>query len=261
MHYYQFHIGDWSLHTSHLTLEEDAVYRRLLDFYYDSETPIPEDTKTISRRLRLGPHSDLVQGILEEFFVLEDDGWHNKRADIEIGKYQARADRARENGGKGGRPKKEAEETQKEPSDNPEETQRVNNANPEETGSKANHKPITNNRQPVTSNQEPITNITKAPSADVDYSVFGMSDDQIGELIRIRKVNKGGKITQRVANALSKEFHQACAKGYTFDQLLDEWETRGWKSFKAEWMASKNNGQRSDAVQRTIENLNSVELN
>ena len=105
-------------------------------------------------------------------------------------------------------------------------------------------------------------NKTKSiPAGAVDYSVFGMSDDQIGELIRIRKVNKGGKITQRVANTLSKEFHDACAKGYTFDQLLDEWETRGWKSFKAEWMASKNNGQRSDAVQRTIDNLNSVELN
>ena len=67
MHYYQFHIGDWALHTSHLTLEEEAVYRRILDFYYDTETPIPEDTSAVARRLRLGSHADLVPVILSEY--------------------------------------------------------------------------------------------------------------------------------------------------------------------------------------------------
>ena len=54
MHYYPFNIADFNLHTAHLTLEEEAVYRRLIDFYYDTEQPIPVETQPVIRRLRLG---------------------------------------------------------------------------------------------------------------------------------------------------------------------------------------------------------------
>ena len=64
MHYYQFNIGDFSLHTNHLTLEEEAVYRRLLDFYYDTELPIPIETQPVIRRLRLGCYESTVDVIL-----------------------------------------------------------------------------------------------------------------------------------------------------------------------------------------------------
>lgn len=106
MHYYQFNIGDFSLHTNHLTLEEEAVYRRLLDFYYDTELPIPIKTQPVIRRLRLGLYEPTVDVILHEFFAKESDGWHNYRADIEIADYHAKGKTARENGSKGGRPKK-----------------------------------------------------------------------------------------------------------------------------------------------------------
>lgn len=139
MNFYQFHIADFALHTSHLTLEEEAVYRRLLDYYYDTESPIPTETQQVIRRLRLGSYSDIVGSILEEFFVLEDDGWHNLRADMEILEYRKRQDRARKNGKKGGRPKKI--QGQK--------TQSVSVANPDETQTKTNHEPRTNNHEPI----------------------------------------------------------------------------------------------------------------
>lgn len=147
MNYYQFHISDWALHTSHLTLEEEAVYRRLLDFYYDTEAPIPKETQPVIRRLRLGSHAEIVGAILQEFFILEADGWHNNRADIEIAQYQANAARARANGKKGGRPK----------ANQGLETQPVISGNPEETTSKANHKPLTINQEPETKNQKNIS--------------------------------------------------------------------------------------------------------
>ena len=151
MHYYQFHISDWVLHTSHLTLEEEAVYRRLLDYYYDTERPIPIKTQSVIRRLRLGLHSDIVDLILNEFFVEENDGWHNLRADQEIADYHKKAEIARENGRKGGRPKKQSKEKQGvTENENPEETQPVFLANPEETGSKANQEPRTSNEEPET---------------------------------------------------------------------------------------------------------------
>lgn len=138
MHYYQFNISTWILHTSHLTLEEECVYRRLIDFYYDTEKPIPKETKAVIRRLRLVNYESIVDQILGEFFHLEPDGWHNNRADIEIADYQSKAEKARLNGKKGGRPKQNKAI----------ETESVILANPEETTSKANYELLTINDEP-----------------------------------------------------------------------------------------------------------------
>jgi len=150
MHYYQFHITDFAYHTSHLSLEEDAVYRRLLDFYYDSEAPIPKETQSVIRRLRLVNYEAIADRILQEFFVLTDDGWHNSRADKEIIAYHSKAEVARVNGKKGGRPKKNNDLGDSI-------TQSVILANPDITQTKANQEPRTINQEPRTINQEPRT--------------------------------------------------------------------------------------------------------
>ena len=150
MNYYSWHIADYALHTTHLTLEEDGVYRRVLDYYYDTEAPIPRKTQPVIRRLRLVSHVETFESILKEFFVLGDEGWRNLRADSVISDYNAKAEQARENGKKGGRPKKNKELQKKE---KPRKTQPVNLANPEETGSKANQEPITINQEPITSSK------------------------------------------------------------------------------------------------------------
>lgn len=162
MNYYQFHIADWALHTSHLSLEEEGVYRRLLDYYYDTESPIPKETQAVIRRLRLRGYEEIVELILEEFFILEDDGWHNRRADKEIEAYQQKAEQARANGRKGGRPKKNNGLE----SDNPEKTKPVNSGLQEKSSSKA-------NQEPRTKNQEPKDYSSEAVASDVD----GGADD------------------------------------------------------------------------------------
>ena len=79
-----------------------------------------------------------------------------------------------------------------------------------------------------------------APKVAIDFLPLRMTDEQVEEVKRIRRKNKGGAITQRVANALSVEFGLARAMGYTSDEILTEWELRGWKSLKAEWMTPKH---------------------
>jgi len=143
MHYFAFNIPTWALHTSHLSLEEEAVYFRLLNYYYDTELPLPKDISPVIRRMRLNDAEDIVKAILSEYFTLEDDGYHNHRADFEISEYRKKADRARENGKRGGRPKQNSGI----------ETQSVSVANPEETVSKANQELITNNKELRTKNQ------------------------------------------------------------------------------------------------------------
>ena len=137
MHYYKFNIADWHLATSHLTLEEEAIYFKLVNFYYDSEQPIPAETQTVIRRLRLGSYAETVGLVLSEFFVLQADGWHHERCDQEIAKYHKNAEKNKEVGKLGGRPRKNNElET------NPQKTQTVSKNNPQETLT-TNHYPLT----------------------------------------------------------------------------------------------------------------------
>lgn len=88
MHYYRFNIGDYQSHTKHLSPIEDICYRRLLDFYYLHEQPIPKDLVKISRLLLLQDYKKEIELILVEFFVKTKEGWINPRADEEIQQYQ-----------------------------------------------------------------------------------------------------------------------------------------------------------------------------
>ena len=146
MYYYKFNIADWHLATSHLSLEEEAVYFKLINFYYDSELPIPLETDSVIRRLRLGSVKELVGIVLKEFFVLQDDGWHHLRCDDEILKYQHKAEVNQRIGKLGGRPKK---------------TESVSVGLPEITLT-TNHKPITNNQ--YTSEFESFWKVYDKPS-------------------------------------------------------------------------------------------------
>ncbi len=96
MHYYQFNIGDYVSHTAHLTNDEDLTYRRLLDLYYQTEKSFDvTDLPKVARKVK--SNEETVMLILHEFFEfnIDDNSWHNKRADSEIKAYQSKADSAR----------------------------------------------------------------------------------------------------------------------------------------------------------------------
>jgi uncharacterized protein YdaU (DUF1376 family) len=90
MNYYPFHIGDYIAHTGHLSWEEDIAYRRMLDWYYLNEKPLPADAGKVARLVRMPKSLKAVEGVLDEFFTLMDDGWHNKRADQELASMLAK---------------------------------------------------------------------------------------------------------------------------------------------------------------------------
>jgi uncharacterized protein YdaU (DUF1376 family) len=86
LNYYPFHIGDYVSATRHLSWEEDAAFRRLLDTYYTTEKPIPADHRQACRLVMAQTESqrEAVQTVLAEFFELTELGWVNKRAEAEI---------------------------------------------------------------------------------------------------------------------------------------------------------------------------------
>lgn len=90
MNHYPHHIGDFNNATWHLTFVERALYRELLDLYYDKEHPLNADFEKLARRVKAntGEMREALQSVLDEFFTLWDDGWHNTRCDAEIAAYQ-----------------------------------------------------------------------------------------------------------------------------------------------------------------------------
>lgn len=115
MHYYQFNIGDYAKHTRHLTNEEDLAYRRMIDHCYLNETPLVDDVKKIARLINMRNCEDEVKNVLDDFFILRGGAWHNSRVEKDLGFYAEKAERARQNGKKGGRPPKGKPPEDKEP--------------------------------------------------------------------------------------------------------------------------------------------------
>jgi len=98
MHYYQFNIADYQTHTKHLTPIEDICFRRLLDWQYMHEKPISTDINSVCRLLILRDYLTDVEQVLNEFFILTDEGWVNSRAFDEIEQYRDKSKKASEAG-------------------------------------------------------------------------------------------------------------------------------------------------------------------
>ena len=214
MHYYNFNIGDYMKHTLHLTPEEDLAYRRLLDMYYDSESPIPNNIPLVSRRLRMD--AEIVESVLKEFFDLTDEGYRNYRADGEIADYHKYLAKQQANGKLGGRPKK----SQRKPTDNPSLTQ-------------AEPKKSLNNKQQTTNNNQINT-----PE--------GVSDSLFKDFLEVRKTKKA-KWTETALKGLQREASKA---NMTLEQVMQMCCERGWAGFKAEWakdvaVTNQNNTDKS----------------
>ncbi len=97
LNYYEHHLGDYAEATAHLSFVEDAAYARCIRKYYATETALPADLRAVQRLIgaRTDEERQAVETILKEFFVLEADGWHNKRCDLEISRYRDKQAKAR----------------------------------------------------------------------------------------------------------------------------------------------------------------------
>lgn len=173
MHYYKYDIAKFYLSAGHLNAEETGIYRMLIDYYLETESPIPEKAKIVIRRRGLKGLEPLVREILDEFFTLTEQGWVHDECEELISEYRSKADTARANGKKGGRPRKE-KETQENPAgfeNKPRETQVVISDNPAETGSKANYELRTTNYELGTTNQELETKKRDEMQNDMGFPV------------------------------------------------------------------------------------------
>lgn len=218
MNYYNFHIGDYISHTIHLSSEEDLAYRRLLDMYYDTELPIPNNIPLVSRKLRIS--AEVVKTVLDEFFELTDEGFKNFRAENEIAEYQRFIEKQKANGSKGGRPKK---------------SHRKPTANPTQSQKKPNQEPITINHKPI----------KETAIADCPINV----QEQVWEdFLALRKAKKA----PMTVTALAGIKREADKANWDLNKAISECVSRGWIGFKAEWVGAKQTyAQQAQDIART----------
>ena len=135
MHYYKFNIGDFDKSTRHLSIIERGLFRDILDLYVKDEKPITDNLKKLERLLcvKSKAEKEALQNILDDFFVLTDDGYYSEYCQSILNDTTDRVEASRENGKKGGRPSKQnqsetkangnQDESQPKPSENLEKTQ------------------------------------------------------------------------------------------------------------------------------------------
>lgn len=202
MYYYQFHIGDYRAATAHLTNEEDLAYRRLLDMYYDTEKPIPNDMTWLERRIRV--HASVIRDVLNDMFQTTDDGYRHARADAEIAKFNEFCE-----AGKRGAAKRWGIGADSPP-----------NATLMQT---RNHKPETINQKP----KKEKTAVALPPEA-VSESVWL-------DFVALRKAKKA-VLTNTAINGIQREAKKA---GISLEQALQMCCERGWIGFRADWVAGQ----------------------
>jgi uncharacterized protein YdaU (DUF1376 family) len=215
MNYYPFHLGDYATHTAHLEPMEDLAYRRMLDLYYRTESPLPNDPADIARLIRLRDFASTVDTILGEFFIPTPDGWRHKRCDAELAGYAAMSE-----GGKRGAAKRWGR-----PGDSPPIA------------------PLSPGYSPPNANQEPRTKIQEetkterkrsAPSALVSLQEMvaeGVNEQHAKDWLAARKAKR----LPLTPTAWADTKAEALKARLSVPDAIKRAASNGWAGFKASW--------------------------
>jgi uncharacterized protein YdaU (DUF1376 family) len=221
MKFYPHHIADYRSATGHLSNEEDVCYRRLIELYYDTELPIPDDIKNLSRRLRVS--QDAVSTVLSDFFILINGQWHNERCDDEITRWYDKSAKAKAS--------VEARWSKKQ-----------RNTDVVRTNAERNTE-----RYDLDTTQDPLLS-TSLRSVDKRASRFdavasllssGVSEQVAKDWIKHRK-EKRATVTQTVIDG---HISEATKAGISLETALAYACSAGWQGFKADWYESKVGGK------------------
>ncbi|MFZ6760393.1 YdaU family protein [Undibacterium sp. Ji50W] len=160
MNYYSHHIGDFNNATRHLNRLERAIYRDMLDLYYDTESALMLDLGLLCRRLvaRSEEETAAVEQLLKEFFVLTDAGWFHARCDQVIREYQKNTN-AKSLAGKASAAKRAAERH-----GHADELNTSSTTVEQQDKAVASCVQLTNNHKPITKNHKPVNQKTQQPA-------------------------------------------------------------------------------------------------
>lgn len=215
MNFYKRFIGDIQAKTGGLSLAEFGAYDRLLDHYYSTEKPVPADEVYRICRAMSAAERAAVDKVLDKFFVLEDGGYSQSKADEVIAKAQPLIEAARANGKLGGRPPKP--KTDEKPAGFSEETQG-------EPGAKA-------------SQSQSQTHSPSLRSGGVGSDALpGVSPELFADYMAVRRDKKAKTFTATAAKGLIRSAAEA---GISVQRAVEACCEYSWIGFRADWYAER----------------------
>lgn len=230
MYFYKFHIGDFAMWTAGFDSESVGIFIKLLNRYMLTENPIKTDWVFLGFQ---NSEQEKAKAILSSCWEETPDGWVFPPV-LEIVKhYQSSSAKNRENGKKGGRPRKA--------NSNPEETQTKPSGFSEETQTKPNTKP--NSVNSINSVNSVNKDIDTHPSPSARTASVsskrlpsiqkpdGVEDDDWQAYLRLRK-QKRLPLTQRALDSMLAEANKV---NLTPQQMIVCCLERSWASFRSEW--------------------------
>lgn len=210
MNFYKRYVGDIQRDTGHLSLAEFGAYDRLLDHYYATESALPKDIDACCRISRAMSKDErkAVISILNQYFKITDRGYEQKRAEKEITEALPAMVSARLNGSKGGRPKKQQNETQQKPSG-------FSNNNPNITQLESSPEPEPYKPNKLTHSNETNTSVepTLAASVCLSMKIQGIQDINPSHPTLLALLNAGAIVDEFVHAAIQAK---SSGKGFSY---------------------------------------------
>lgn len=214
MLFFKFHIGDWESGTKLLTPTEKGVYLDLLLLYYSKEEPI---LRSYCERITKGYTDEERKAfdyVVSEFFTEADGRLYHSRCEEEINASREKSQKARQS--VMARYKKATNE------------ERTYNERSTDDLLTNNHKSLANN-QVITKKSKPKKGLEKPEDVT----------DQVWEDFCAQRKSLKAPLTQTALDLIKTEAEKA---GISLNEALSISCSRGWRSFKAEWVQEVKNG-------------------
>jgi uncharacterized protein YdaU (DUF1376 family) len=244
LNYFEHHIGDYDQATAHLTACEDGIYSRLIRWYMASEQPLPADLKLIQRRVRAHTRDEraAVQTVLDEFFHLAEDGYHQHRCDEEVARYQDKQAKAKRSADA----RWSAHRSQSEGNANAStddmrthmRTQSEGNAPRGRTPARAPARPQTPDTS-LASEMQTGGAGERAPASPKPMRPDAVPEQVWSDWLALRKAKKA-PVTQTVIDNATSEAGKA---GMTLEAFLRVWCARGSQGLQADWLTPQERPQ------------------
>jgi uncharacterized protein YdaU (DUF1376 family) len=91
VNWYEHHIGDWTTKCLQLSAMDEGIYLRLCHWCYSNESPLPLAMEDVERCARVNGSAEknALTRVLNRFFDLLPDGWHQSRVEKEVAKFRS----------------------------------------------------------------------------------------------------------------------------------------------------------------------------
>lgn len=221
MHYYTHNIGEFAAQTRFMTPEEIGIFVILKDEYYANGMRLACDRIANV----MPPHCEAsLKRVLQRFFREEDGFLVNDEFDVELGGYKDKGEKNRENAKKRWEKKRTVSQSHANECDS-------HKVAFEDDANRC----LTNNQEPITNNQINKKEIKKKNDLEKPEEV---TEQVWVDFCKLRKEKKA----PLTPTALSLIVNEAGKAGIGLNEALSISCSRGWQSFKADWLKETRNG-------------------